>query len=122
MAVVSSGAVKPSAAGSAKGAVLVAATALLPIAAPNEQKGSGGLAADSNSAEKGSFSTATVLLHNERSSAPESSVPDEPSTVEPQQRTQQKEQRHSDINRVAEVHEAVEGAIKEFTEQENTSA
>jgi hypothetical protein len=105
MDVLSSITMVPAVTESAKGGVaLVAAAALLPEAAKNSQTASTIFATDIDSAEKGTINTITALLDMKRTSAP--NPPEEGSST--------------GANRYAEAHVAVEGAIKELADQENT--
>jgi hypothetical protein len=105
---------------SAKGGVaLSAAAALLPAAAKNSQNASTTFATDADSAEKGTINMITVLLDMKRTSAPKSTEPPTEPIACPKQNPPE-ERSSTGANRYAEVHTAVEGAIKELADQENT--
>jgi hypothetical protein len=120
MDVLSSITMVPAVTESAKGGVaLVAAAALLPEAAKNSQTASTIFATDIDSAEKGTINTITALLDMKRTSAPKSTEPSTGPITNPKQNPPE-EGSSTGANRYAEAHVAVEGAIKELADQENT--
>jgi hypothetical protein len=103
-----------------QGVALVAAAASLPIAATQSKIWSPKFAADINSAEKGIIINNTLELEIKSSSAPKMSEGPALLIGRAEERAERTEASSTGTNRYAEVFTAVEGAIKEFSNQESS--